>query len=408
MKTPQQEVVRVGTESSFRLSAAAAGCSMKQRVVVLGGGAAGTRTANLLAGRLRREEAQITLVDAAGLHAYQPGFIRLALGTMGPDRLLRDVRRVLKRSVDLVVDEVTLIDPVARVLRLRQGGALPYDRMVIATGSHLDRRAIPGLEAGSHDFYSLRGAERLRRALQDFEGGDIVIGIGGMPYSCPPAPASFAFLLDDQLRARGLRHRSRIRFTTPTERVLTIPEAADIVEPRLVERGIEIRRFVNIEEVDPDKGQIHSLEGETIEYDLAVIVPPHRGAPVVADSGLGDSSGWIPTDPATLRVRGFDGLFAVGDATDLPISKAGSTAHFEAPVIVEQIVARIRGRAPDPVRARYDGKVMCFLEVGGRRAAMLAFDYDRPIRSLHPSRRWYLARCLFDRAYWALVPRARF
>jgi sulfide:quinone oxidoreductase len=244
--------------------------------------------------------------------------------------------------------------------------------------------------------------------LQDFEGGDIVVGIGGMPYTCPPAPASFAFLLDEQLRRRGLRDRSRIRFTTPIERVLAIPEAADVVEPRFEERDITVHRFANIEEVDAAKHQIHTLEGDSVDFDLAVVVPPHRGAPVVADSGLGDSSGWVPTDPATLRVPDFDGLFAIGDATDLPISKAGSTAHFEAPVVAEQIVARIRGRAPDPVRARYDGKVMCFLEVGAGKAAMLAFDYDRPIRSLRPSRRWYVARRLFDRAYWALVPRARF
>jgi sulfide:quinone oxidoreductase len=297
---------------------------------------------------------------------------------------------------------------VSRTLYLERSGAVPYDRLVIATGSHLDRRSIPGLEEGTHDFYSLHGARRLRQALDAFEGGQIVVGIGGMPYSCPPAPASFAFLLDQQLERRGLRDRSSIRYTTPIGRVLSIPAAADVVEPRFLERGIDVHRFVNIEEVQPEKRQIVTLEGETIDYDLAMIVPPHRGAPVVADSGLGDSSGWVPTEPTTLRVRGFDGLFAIGDATDLPISKAGSTAHFEAPVVAEQIVARIRGRAPDPVRARYDGKVMCFLEVGGGRAAMLAFDYDRPIGSLRPSRRWYLARRLFDRAYWALVPRARF
>ena len=192
--------------------------------------------------------------------------------------------------------------------------------------------------------------------------------------------------------------------TTP----LAIESAPDIVGPLLERRGIRFHPFVNVVEVDPDTQQIHSLEGETFDYDLAVLVPPHRGAAVVSDSGLGDSHGWVATDPETLRVRGFDGLFAIGDATDLPISKAGSTAHFEAPVIVEQIVASLRGRRPDPVKARYDGKVMCFLEVGGGKAVMLAFDYDRPIRSLRPSRRWHLLRRLFDRAYWSTVPRGRF
>ncbi len=381
---------------------------MKDRIVVLGGGAAGALTANVLARRLHPNEADIIVVDAAGMHAYQPGFTRLALGSVGAGRLLRDIRRLLPRSVRLVVDHAERIDPVARVVHLRREGALPYDRLIIATGSHLDREAVPGLTEATHDFYSLRGAERLHEALREFDGGDLVVGIAGMPYTCPPAPLSFTFLLEQQLRKRGLRDRTRMHFLSPIEHPMSIREASELVTRRLEERDIEFHPFVNIVAVDPDERRIHSLEGTTIDFDLAIMVPPHRGAPVVADSGLADSSGWVPTDPATLRVRGFDGLFAIGDATDLPISKAGSTAHFEAPVIAEQIVARIRGRAPDPVRARYDGRVLCWLDVGGHRTTMLALDYDRSARVPKPSLHWYLAKRLFDRAYWATVPRARF
>jgi sulfide:quinone oxidoreductase len=377
-------------------------------LVVLGGGVAGTLTANLLARRLRPEEARITVVDASGMHTYQPGFLGVALGTERADRLQRDSRRLLHRRVHLLVDRAVRIDPVARVLHVERGHPVPYDRLVIATGARLDYGAVPGLAAGTHDFYSLTGAERLREALESFTGGDLVVGVAGTPYRCPPSPASFLLLLEERLRRRGTRDRARLHYLSPVERPLAIESAPDIVGPLLKRRDIRFHPFVNVVEVDPDKQQIHSLEGETIDYDLAILVPPHRGAAVVSDSGLGDSHGWVPTDPETLRVRAFDGLFAIGDSTDLPISKAGSTAHFEAPVVVEQIVASLRGRAPDPVKARYDGKVMCFLEVGGGKAVMLAFDYERPIRSLRPSRRWHLMRRLFDRAYWSTVPRGRF
>ncbi len=381
---------------------------MIPHIVVLGGGSSGTLTANVLARRLHPDEATITVIDATGVHAYQPGFTRLALGTRGEKGLVRDMRRLLQRRIRLIIDEAVRIDPVARTVYLRSNGALPYDRLIIATGSHLDPAAVPGLLDGSYEFYSLGGARRLRETLADFNGGDLVVGVAGMPYSCPPAPASFTFLLEEQLRKQGLRKRTRVHFTSPIEHPIPIREAAELVTGQLAARDIELHTFFNVVEVDAENGQIHSLEGAALDYDLAVLIPPHRGAPVVADSGLGDPNGWVPTDPSTLRVRGFDGLFAIGDATDLPISKAGSTAHFEAPVVAEQIVARFRGRAPDPVRSRYDGRVMCFLEVGGGKAAMLAFDYERPIRSLRPSRRWHLARKVFDRAYWATVPRARF
>ena len=81
---------------------------------------------------------------------------------------------------------------------------------------------------------------------------------------------------------------------------------------------------------------VQSLEGEELEYDLLVLVPPHKGAQVLMDSGIApEPGGWLPTDHKTLNVGGREHMWALGDATDLPLSKAGSTAHFEAPVIAD-------------------------------------------------------------------------
>ena len=376
-------------------------------VVVVGGGAAGAIAANLLARQLTPEQARIVVVDANGLHLFQPGLLDLALGQTRSPRLVRDVRRILHDRVDLIVDRARLLDPVARVLHLELDGALPYDFLVLATGARLDRDAIPGFSA-AHDFYSIVGAERLRESLRRFEQGTVVIGIGGTPYRCPPAPVEFALLLEERLRRTGRRPGTRIDFLSPVARLCPTAGVSEIAAPYLDRRGITTHTFANIEEIDPEGRVIHTLEGENYPFDLAILVPPHRGSALVEDSGIGDEGGWVPTDPATLRVKGYERLFALGDTTDLPISKAGSTAHFEAPVVVAQIVAAVQNREPDPLRVTYEGTVVCFLGVGGRRATRLVLDYHGPRPIRRPSLRWHALRQIFKRAYWWGFPQGRF
>lgn len=376
---------------------------MPAEILVVGGGVAGVHTANTLARRLSPTEATIRVIDSHGVHAYQPAFTKLALDRSDSSRLVRDVRRLLHRRVDLVIDAATRLDPVAGKLHLRREAAMAYDYLVVATGARPDREAVPGLAEGAYDFYSLPGAERLREALRRFEGGDLILGVAGTPYKCPPTPVEFALLLEQALHRRGLRNRSRLKYLSPVDGLFPIEAASRRVEPLLEKRGIALHRFVNIEEVDPEERQIHSLEGETFAFDLAVLVPPHRGAPMVVDSGLGDPGGWVPTDPATLRVKGYERLYAIGDATDLPISKSGSTAHFEARVVAEQVAAAVQGREVDPDVGLYRGKTICFLEVGRGRAAILVFERDRPPRMHRASRFWYGARRAFDKAYWTTV-----
>lgn len=376
---------------------------MPARVVVLGGGVGGTLVANLLSKDLRKD-ARVTVVDPTGMHVYQPGFLYVALGQANGRWLARDERLLLRDDVELVVEGAERIDPAAGTVQLARGGTLPYDYLVLATGARLVPDEVPGLIAGSHDFYSLEGAQRLREALRTFGGGRILVGIAGIPYKCPPAPVEFVLMLEEYLRKRDIRDRSEVTLLSPLNRAFTIESASKLVEPIMERRGISLATFFNVESVDPAAGMVVSLEGEKAEYDLLVLVPPHRGQQVVEDSGLGGPGGWIPTDPATLQHKEQSRIFAMGDATDLPISKSGSTAHFEAPVVASRIASLIHGTAP---KAAYGGRVMCFLETGGRKATVLRFDYEHPPLPPKPSRRWHWGKWLFNRLYWNTVPQGR-
>jgi sulfide:quinone oxidoreductase len=382
------------------------------RIVILGGGVGGTLTANLLVKRLRPRlksgEVTITVVDQTGEHIYQPGFMYLAMGGERAANLHRPERALLDSRVSLVVGEVKKVDERRRMVHLLDGQRIGYDYLVLATGSRIVPESIDHFTTEAYHFYTAEAATRLRSALDAFDGGRIVIGIAGMPYKCPPAPLEVAFLIEAELRARGLRERSELHFCSPIGRAFTIETVSDMATPILENRGIELHTFFNVEAIDPTRKVVQSLEGEELPYDLLILVPPHKGAQFLIDSGLAPApGGWLPTDRATLQVGSRPDVFALGDATDLPLSKAGSTAHFEAPVVAERIVAAIEGREVDHRRGDYLGKVMCFFEIGDGKGTLLQFDYEHPPKPPKPNQLWHLGKIVFNKTYWHIVPKGR-
>ena len=382
------------------------------RIIVLGGGVGGTLTANLLARKLGRQidrgDVEVTVVDASGAHVYQPGFMYIAMGGERAEKLEKRERALLDRRIRLIVGRVEHVDEGARTVGLTDGTVLPYEELVIATGARILPESIEHFDTEAHHFYTAEAALKLRKALDAFTGGKVVIGIASMPYKCPPAPLEVAFLIEAELRERGLREKSEVHFASPIGRAFTIESVSEMATPILAEKGIELHTFFNVETIDPERKVVQSLEGEELPYDLLILVPPHKGQQFLIDSGLAPApGGWLPTDRHTLRVGGRPNVFALGDATDLPLSKAGSTAHFEAPVVVEQIAAVVTGRTPAGKHASYEGNVMCFFEIGDGKGTLLRFDYDHPPVPPKPNALWHLGKIVFNKTYFHTVPKGR-
>jgi sulfide:quinone oxidoreductase len=375
-----------------------------KRILILGGGTGGTLAANLLAKKLKAREAQIAVVSASARHMYQPGWLYVPFGKQDPRALSRSERKLLNRRVGLINGKVTTLDVDKREVKLDNGQDLTYDYLILATGSVPTPGDVQGLAEGGHHFYTEEASWRLHAALEEFRGGTIVVGVGGLPYKCPVAPLEFTFLLEEYLTRRGLRDRTELVYTFPLNRVFTIESVAEVAQPMLEQRGVRIETFFNLDEVLPEEKIARSMEGTDLNYDLLVMVPPHRGAAFLQGHTIADAQGWVKTDRATLQVTGHPDIWALGDTTDLPISKAGSTAHFEAPVIVEQIVAAVRGTVADPKHAEYEGHVMCFLEAGYDKASMLDFDYGRAPHVHEPTTIVHWEKMAFNKAYWYLVP----
>ncbi len=370
------------------------------KVVVLGGGVGGTFVANKLA--KHPDKVEVTVVDATGVHHYQPGLLYVPFGWERPERLRHDERRLLHPNVQLVRAPVERVDVEKRRLHLLHDGTIAYDYLIVATGSCPVPEEISGLAEGSHHFYTEPAAVNLAAALSKFEGGRVVVGIAGFHYKCPPAPIEFTLLLDDWLRRKGLRGKTEILFVTPLPQVFSIPTVVPLIEELFARKGVKVETFFNTESVDPARRKVVSLEGTEVDYDLLVLIPPHRGAPVIDASGLGDKGGWVPTDKFTLQVKGHERIFAIGDATDLPVSKSGAAAHFEAPVLAQNVLEIVEGKEP---KARYDGSVMCFVETGEGKATVLRFNYDRPPQPPSPSPWWRWQKALMNRLYPAAIPK---
>ena len=373
----------------------------KTNIVILGGGVGGTMTANLLSRKLTRREAQVTLIDQTGRHVYQPGWLYVPFGGDPPEAFERDERRLLNKKVKLVVGTAERIDHAARQVLMDDGTAYPYDYLVIATGARNAPEAVPGFAEGAHHFYSPEGALRLHAALREFKGGKIVIGVADIPYRCPPAPLEFTFMLNDYLKQHGLREKTEITYLSPINRVFTIESVSKFVTPMLEERDIKYETFFNTEEINPEARTISSLEGTSIDYDLLVLTPPHRGAQLIVNSGLGDAQGWVPTDRETLQSKADARIYVLGDASDLPVSKSGSAAHFEAKVVVARLVGEVHGKPND---IRYTGEVMCFIETGEQQATQIIFDYNNAPQPPQPRHYYHFEKALFNKAYWYLVP----
>ena len=372
------------------------------RILVVGGGTGGTILANNLARRLtseiRARKVRLTMLTASDRHMYQPGLLYVAFGQMTPDQLYRDQASLLEPSVDFHVDPVERFHLDRNQVKTQSGKTHEYDVLVIATGARIVPEEVPGLSEGAETFYTEEGAIRMHKRLKEFQGGTVAMVVS-IPHKCPVAPVEAMFLLHDFFKARGIRDKVKLRYNYPTNRVHATANVAQWAKPEFDKAGIEYETLFNVKEVDPVKKIVYSEEGTEVKYDLLIAIPPHRGMETIEQNNLGQG-GWIPTDRFKLTMNGHDNVYVIGDATNIPVSKTGSAAHFEAEVVAENIASLIKTGIP--VR-EYDGKVYCFIEAGYDRATYNAFDYVNLPDLKPPSKAIHWFKVAYNQMYWTTV-----
>jgi len=389
-----------------------------KHLVILGAGTGGTMLANRMNRELPRDWST-TVIDPSVDHMYQPGLLFLPFGAHDEDRMIRPRARTLHQGVQWIRQPVKHIDTTRRLVFVGET-ALRYDLLAIATGSHIQPQETEGL-LGPHwyksafDFYTLQGARALRRALANFHEGRLVVNVVEMPIKCPVAPLEFAFLADDYFRKRGRRDNVEITLATPLDGAFTRPVASAALGSMLGARDIHVENLFSTGSVDGEGKVLHSWDERTIPYDLLVSIPTHMGAEFIEESGLGDDLRFVPTDHHTLLASADDHIFVLGDATNLPSSKAGSVAHFQSEVVAENILRHIHGQSP---AEGFDGHANCFIETGRGKALLIDFNYEQeplpgsypipylgPMSLLKDTRRNHWGKLASRWLYWnALLP----
>jgi sulfide:quinone oxidoreductase len=392
------------------------------RLVVLGAGTAGTMVVNKLRPRLSKDDWWITVVDQDDEHVYQPGLLLLPFGVYTQDEIVKPRHRFVPDGVDLVLGEIDRVEPNCKRVVLADGTWVEYDYLVIASGTTSRPDQTPGMTDGEwrrsiFDFYTLPGAVALRDKLADWEGGRLVVHVTEMPIKCPVAPLEFAFLADAFFEERGMRDKVDITYVTPLEGAFTKPIASKHLGGMLEERHIGLEGDFMVDRIDNDKKCLVSMDEREVPFDLLVTVPLQMGADFVARSGMGDELNYVPVDKQTLLSKAHPNIFAIGDASDIPASKAGSVAHFSVELFAENFLQHIAGR---PMTHLFDGHANCFIESGHGKGLLIDFNYDTeplpgkyplplvgPFTLLEESHVNHLGKLGFRWAYWHLMLRGR-
>lgn len=385
-----------------------------KHIVIIGAGTTGI----MLANRLIKSGHDVTVIDPATEHYYQPGFLFVPFGRYKMSQLHRPVAKLLRKGVKHLQDKVTAIHAEEKSLTLESGDTLSYDALVIATGTRVDPGMTEGLlgldwRKNVFDYYTPDGAEALQQAMENFEGGDLVVQIMEMPIKCPVAPLEFTFLADDYFKKRNMRDKVNIKYVTPLSGAFTKPVASAKLGHMLKDRNIEVVTDFLVEKVEPETNDILCYDGRKVQFDLMVTIPMNVGADFLRGTDLVNDVGFVEVDHNSLQSTKYPHIFAIGDAADLPTSKAGSVGHFEAHTLQRNIDNYLAGK---PVEGTFDGHSNCFVEAGGGKALLLDFNYDTqplegtfpfagigPMKLLNPSRINHWGKLAFRYMYWYLL-----
>ncbi len=393
-----------------------------KEILILGAGTAGTMMANKLSKALDENEFSLTIVDKDEMHYYQPGFLFIPFGIYSGEDVIKPKRHFFPMNVRSIFSDIDLIQPDENKVYLKNGDIFSYDYLIIATGTEIRPDEIEGMteelwKNSIFDFYTIDGALALADFLKDWQGGKLALNVAEMPIKCPVAPLEFLFLADDYFKKKGIRDKVDITFVTPLDAAFTKPIAAGELDNFLEKKKINVVTEFNIGRVDNEQKKIISWDEREVEFDLLVTIPTNMGIEAIERSGMGDELNFIPTNKFTLQSEKWENVFVIGDATDLPSSKAGSVAHYQSDILLENIVSATKG---EPLSASFDGHANCFIESGGGKGLLIDFNYDTeplpgkfpvpvigPFSLLKETRMNHIGKLGFRWLYWNMLIKGR-
>lgn len=356
-----------------------------KKIIILGSGAGGTMMANTLRKELSETEWQISIIDHEEIHHYQPGWLFIPFGIYTKEDCIKPKREFIPKGVNFILDEVVGVNPDKRQVEGKKS-RYDYDWLIIASGCRIMPEEVEGMKndwyGNVHTFYTLEGAMELHKRLKKFKSGRVVLNIAELPYKCPVAPIEFVFMADWFFSVNGCRDKVEIEFVTPVAGIFTKPMATKALTAIAQQKNIKVTPNFDIAQVNADEKTIESHKGEKINYDLLVTIPPNFGAQFILDSNMGDPMGFVDTDHFTLKAKNYEHIYVIGDATNVPTSKAGAVAHYQLNTVLKNLLLEIDDQEPKPT---FDGHATCFIVSGYEKAVLIDFNYKvEPLPGRYP------------------------
>lgn len=391
-----------------------------KKILILGAGTAGTMMANKLYRNLNKEVWKITIVDKDENHYYQPGFLFIPFGIYQPEDVIKSKKDFLPKGVNFLINEVEKINADGNQVFLQDGTILFYDVLIVATGTTPVPEETEGLKdklwyKDIFEFYTFEGSTNVAKKLENWEGGNLVINLAETIIKCPVAPLEFTFLADAYFTEKGIRDKVNITYVTPLSGAFTKPKTTALLSKLMEEKHITVVPDFYLQRVDNDRKVLVSYDEQEVPFDLLISIPVNKGDKAIQNSNMGDEDGlnFIPTDKHTLQHKKHENIFVIGDATNLPTSKAGSVAHFEAEILTENILSYINGQ---PLEAKFDGHANCFIETGYGKGTLIDFNYTTeplpgkfpfagigPMSLLKVNRANHYGKLAFRWVYWHML-----
>jgi len=355
--------------------------------LVLGAGTAGTMIARKLVNTLDSREWKVIVVDKDAKHYYQPGYLFVPFGMYGEKDVIQPKAKYIPTSIEFILSDIEIIEPDNNLVKLVTGRVINYDYMVVATGADIHPEETEGLlgdgwRQNIFDFYTYEGGAAMNKFFQTWKGGKLVVNVVENPIKCPVAPLEFLFLADWYFTKKGMRDKVELVYATPLSGAFTKAKASAALGDMLSRKNIIMEPDFMISEVDSSKNVIRSYDEREINYDLLVSIPTNMGAEVIGRSGMGDALNYVLTDKQSLQSQKWQNIFVLGDAANIPASKAGAVIHFQMHGAFENIMQHIKGKE---MTHKFDGHSLCYIETGFDKAVLIDFSYDQePVPGTYP------------------------
>src|SRR4029453_13473644 len=330
-------------------------------ILVLGGGFGGVVAAESLA-RLVSKQHQVTLISRNRTFVFYPDLVRLAFGKSEPDDISFDLRDALfERGVGFLQGEVARIYPEEQSVTIAHGevqGKMPYDYLIVALGRRLATEQVTGFFEHAGHLLNVKAALELGEKIKEFKGGRAVVGqCRGARLPVPVYETAFALakLVKQQ------RLASRITIVSPDSPSLQFSDLNIAVALReaLEKHSIEFIPDFQISQVTAKS--VITNTGDSLDYSLLMLVPPFRGPGAANNLGITNEDGYIEVDNS-MRVRGLERVYAVGDCVNFPGPKLGHMAVKKGERAANNLAAEVHGELPG---ATYNHDMMLVIDEDG-------------------------------------------